>query len=110
MSARSQKSERTVKEQLQRRISYLEREIESLNDRLLQQQLINEKHKLSANEDFEKWKKQKYWQENCQKYKRESEERKEEIQKLQQTCTGYRYVIILLYFMSYTLLLISGGS
>ncbi|XP_048522756.1 centrosomal protein of 290 kDa [Dendroctonus ponderosae] len=93
LSARSQKSEKSVKEQLQKRVSFLEREIEELNEKLTSQQLINEKHKFAANEDFEKWKKQKFWQENCEKYKTKLQEREEEFQKLQQTCTGYRMLI-----------------
>lgn len=72
-------------------MSFLEREIEELNEKLTSQQLINEKHKFTAHEDFEKWKKQKFWQENCEKYKTKLQEREEEFQKLQQTCTGYRF-------------------
>lgn len=84
-----------MKEQLQKRVNFLEKEVDNLNQKLAQEQLINEKHRMSAHEDFEKWKKQKYWQENCQKYKNKLEEREEEFQKLQQACTGFRYVIYL---------------
>ncbi|XP_066247747.1 centrosomal protein of 290 kDa [Euwallacea similis] len=93
LSVRTQKSDRSVKEQLQKRISSLEREVDTLNGKLTQEQFINEKHKLSAQEDFDKWKKQKYWQENSQKYKIKLQEREEELQKLQQTCIGYRMLI-----------------
>lgn len=90
-----------MKEQLQKRINSLEKEVDNLNQKLAQEQLINEKHRMNAHEDFEKWKKQKYWQENCQKYKNKLEEREEEFQKLQQACTSFRYVICLPKFFYY---------
>ncbi|XP_060525387.1 centrosomal protein of 290 kDa-like isoform X2 [Cylas formicarius] len=85
--------ERSVKEQLQKRISGLEDEVEGLNRKLEEQVAINEKHKLMAGDDFEKWKKQKYWQENCEKLKMKLKEREEEIEKLRQTCNGFRLLI-----------------
>lgn len=101
-SARINKSERSVKEQLQKRVNSLEKEVDNLNQKLAQEQVINEKHRMSAHEDFEKWKKQKYWQENCQKYKKQLDEREEEFQKLQQACTGFRYVMLssMVFFIS----------
>ncbi|KAL1494591.1 hypothetical protein ABEB36_010164 [Hypothenemus hampei] len=93
LSTKSLKSEKNIKDRLQKKINQLEQEIETLTEKLRNEQYINEKHKLSANEDFQKWKKQKLWQENCQKYKKMLQDTEEELQKVQQTCTGYKLLI-----------------
>ncbi|CAG9760704.1 unnamed protein product [Ceutorhynchus assimilis] len=92
-SVRSQKSERTVKEQLQKKIKSLEDKIKDLNEQLAHEQILNENHRLSASEDYEKWKKQKYWQENCEKYKNKFQASEEELLKMREACKGYRLII-----------------
>ncbi|XP_050302755.1 centrosomal protein of 290 kDa isoform X2 [Anthonomus grandis grandis] len=93
LSARSQKSERSVKEHLQKKIISLENEIKTLNEKIAQQDLLIEKHKLTANDDFEKWKKQKFWQENCKKLQKKLQEAEEEVRKLHESCSSYKSLL-----------------
>ncbi|KAI4458205.1 centrosomal protein [Holotrichia oblita] len=92
-AARSDKSDNAVKEQLQRKVSTLEKEIDELKENLKEQLIINEQHRIKVNEDFEKWNKQKYWQQTAEKLKVKLKEKTEELEKVQQTCSGYRILI-----------------
>lgn len=71
----------------------LEKEIEDLRENLKEQLAINEQHRLKVNEDFEKWNKQKYWQQTAEKFKAKLKEKTDECEKVQQTCSGYRILI-----------------
>lgn len=90
MTARSDKSDRSIKDQLQKKITTLETQIDSLKRSLTEQISINETHKVQASEDFEKWKKMKHWQQTAEKMKNKLKERDNEYEKLQQTSVGYR--------------------
>lgn len=92
-SARSDKSDKTIKEQLQRKITILEKELAEAKDNLEKQISINDNHKVKMNEDFEKWKKQKHWQQMAEKLKAKLKEKEDGFEKLQQTCSGYRILI-----------------
>lgn len=93
MTARSDKSERSIKEQLQKKIATLESQVDSLSRSLSEQISINETHKVQASEDFEKWRKMKHWQQTTEKLKNKLKERENEYEKLQQTSVGYRLLI-----------------
>ncbi|XP_050500647.1 centrosomal protein of 290 kDa [Diabrotica virgifera virgifera] len=93
ISARSDKSDKSIKDQLQKKVSSLENEIIDLKRNLSEQIAINEAHRVQANEDFEKWKKMKYFQQTAEKLKNKLKERDNEFEKLQQTNTGYRMAI-----------------
>lgn len=92
-SARSDKTDKTIKEQLQRKITGLEKEITELKENLDKQVTINENHKSKMTEDFEKWKKQKHWQQMAEKLKIKLKEKEDAFEKLHQTCSGYRILI-----------------
>uniref|UniRef100_A0A6P7GEN5 Centrosomal protein of 290 kDa n=1 Tax=Diabrotica virgifera virgifera TaxID=50390 RepID=A0A6P7GEN5_DIAVI len=87
ISARSDKSDKSIKDQLQKKVSSLENEIIDLKRNLSEQIAINEAHRVQANEDFEKWKKMKYFQQTAEKLKNKLKERDNEFEKLQQTNT-----------------------
>ncbi|GJQ81526.1 hypothetical protein Trydic_g4888 [Trypoxylus dichotomus] len=91
-AARSDRSD-TAKEQLQKKVNTLEKEVEDLRQNLKEQLVINEQHRIKVNEDFEKWNKQKYWQQTAEKLKIKLKEKTEELEKVQQTCSGYRILI-----------------
>ncbi|CAG9830349.1 unnamed protein product, partial [Diabrotica balteata] len=93
ISARSDKSDKSIKDQLQKKVFTLENEIIDLKQNLSEQIAINEAHRVQANEDFEKWKKMKYFQQTAEKLKNKLKERDNEFEKLQQTNTGYRMAI-----------------
>lgn len=82
-----------MKEHLQKKIPILEKEIEDLKENLKEQLVINEQHRIKVNEDFEKWNKQKYWQQTAEKLKIRLKEKSDELEKVQQTCSGYRILI-----------------
>lgn len=67
--------------------------MEDLKDKLDKQISINETHRLKVGEDFEKWNKQKHWQQTAEKLKIKLKEKCEEFEKLQHTCAGYRILI-----------------
>lgn len=92
-SARSDKSDKSIKEQLQKKVTTLEKELEEMKDNLDKQVAFNETHKLKMNEDFEKWKKQKHWQQLAEKLKTKIKEKEDANEKLQDTCNGYRILI-----------------
>ncbi|XP_056644391.1 centrosomal protein of 290 kDa [Diorhabda sublineata] len=93
VSARSDKSEKSIKDQLQKKITSLQNEIIDLKQNLNEQLAINESHKIQASEDFDKWKKMKHFQQTAEKLKNKLKERDCEFEKLQQTSTGYRLLI-----------------
>lgn len=93
LSARSDKSDKSIKEQLQKKINSLEKELEETRENLEKQAAFNETHKLKMNEDFEKWKKQKHWQQLAEKLKLKLKEKEDVNEKLQETCNGYRILI-----------------
>lgn len=78
---------------MQRKVFTLEKEIDELKENLKEQLIINEQHRIKVNEDFEKWNKQKYWQQTAEKLKTKLKEKNEELEKVQQTCSGYRILI-----------------
>lgn len=92
-SARTDRSDRSSKEQQQKKIATLEKELEEVKHNLDRQIAINESHKIAVAEDFEKWKKQKHWQQTADKLKAKLEEKTLELEKLNQTCSGYRILI-----------------
>lgn len=67
--------------------------MEETKENLEKQIALNEMHKLKMNEDFEKWKKQKYWQQMAEKLKLKMKEKEDAYEKLQETCNGYRILI-----------------
>lgn len=89
-SIRNDKVDKNIKEQLQKKVSTLENEVESLKNALTEQISINETHKIQASEDFDKWKKMKHWQQTTEKVKNKLKEKEAEFEKLQQTNVGYR--------------------
>ncbi|XP_031338487.1 centrosomal protein of 290 kDa isoform X2 [Photinus pyralis] len=91
LSARSDRSDK--EERLQKRIKTLETELEDTRDKLEKQLVINGAHKITVTEDFEKWKKQKYWQQAAEKLKSKLQEKCEDYNKLNQTCAGYKILI-----------------
>ncbi|KAK5649525.1 hypothetical protein RI129_000554 [Pyrocoelia pectoralis] len=91
LSARSDKSDK--EERLQKKVKNLEAELEDLKDKLEKQFVINEAHKITVSEDFEKWKKQKYWQQTAEKLKSKLQDKNEDYNKLNQTCVGYKVLI-----------------
>lgn len=91
-SIRNDKVDKNIKDQLQKKISSLENEVESLKTALTEQISINETHKVQAAEDFDKWKKTKHWQQTAEKLKNKLKEKEAEFEKLQQTSVGYRSV------------------
>lgn len=71
---------------------------------------INENHKIKMNEDFERWKKQKHWQQMSEKLKAKLKEKEEAYEKLQQTCSGYRILIERLEREKHSLKIIKSGN
>lgn len=67
--------------------------MEDLKDKLDKQIAMNETHRLKVAEDFEKWNKQKHWQQTAEKLKMKLKEKSEEFEKLQHTRAGYRILI-----------------
>lgn len=61
-----------------------------LKEELASQVAINETHRVKASEDFDRWKKQKQYQQTIDKLKSKLKERDGEFEKMQQTCGGYR--------------------
>ncbi|XP_045460169.1 centrosomal protein of 290 kDa [Harmonia axyridis] len=92
-SARSEKSDKSIKDQLQKKISTLEDEVARLKEELATQVAVNETHKVKAAEDFDRWKKQKQSQQTIDKLKSKLKERDGEFEKIQHTCNGYRSLI-----------------
>lgn len=88
ISARSDKSDKSIKDQLQKKIATLEKEVLDLKENLKEQIAINETHKIQATEDFNKWKKMKHFQQSADKLKNKLKEREAEFEKLQQTSSG----------------------
>ncbi|CAH1173755.1 unnamed protein product [Phaedon cochleariae] len=93
ITARSDKSERSIKDQLQRKILNQEEELISLKKTLEEQIAINDIHKVQASDDFDKWKKMKHWQQAAEKYKNKLKEKEAEFEKSHQSNTGYRLLI-----------------
>lgn len=93
LSARSDKSDKSIKEQLQKKINLLEDEIIQLKTNLANQISINESHRKKIEEDFDKWNKQKHWQQTAEKLKSKLKTKESDFEKLQQTCSGYRILI-----------------
>lgn len=94
MSARSDKSDSTIREQnLQKKVSNQEEEIEQLKNQLEKQLTINEAHRIKVGEDFDKWNKMKHFQQLADKFKGKLKAKEEECSKLQHTCSGYRVLI-----------------
>ncbi|XP_017769408.1 PREDICTED: LOW QUALITY PROTEIN: centrosomal protein of 290 kDa-like [Nicrophorus vespilloides] len=91
LSARSDTS--SAKEHQLKKIGMLEKEVEELKDKLEREAALNEAHKVKVNEDFEKWSKQKYWQQTAEKLKVKLKDKSDDYDKLQQTCSGYRILI-----------------
>ena len=91
-SARSDKSD-TIKEQLQKKTVSLEKEVDELKENLQKQISINESHRTKVSDDFEKWNKQKHFQQMSEKLRTKLKEKTDECDKLQQTCAGYRILI-----------------
>lgn len=91
--ARTDKTDKSIKEQLQKKVSALENEIIELKEKLHEQIAINDCHKVKISDDFDRWKKQKYWQQNVEKMKNKLKEKDMEMEKLQNTCSGYRMLI-----------------
>ncbi|KAG5876194.1 hypothetical protein JTB14_001937 [Gonioctena quinquepunctata] len=92
-TARSDRSEKSVKDQLQKKITTQENELAQLKQTLSEQMAMNETHRVQASEDFDKWKKMKHWQQTTEKLKNKLKERDAEFEKLQQTSAGYRMLI-----------------
>ncbi|KAJ8968110.1 hypothetical protein NQ314_002465 [Rhamnusium bicolor] len=92
-ATRTDRTEKSIKDQLQRKIATLENEIVDLKQNLSEQMSINDAHRVQASEDFDKWKKMKHWQQSSEKLKNKLKERDGEYEKLQQTCAGYRLLI-----------------
>nr|XP_022901566.1 centrosomal protein of 290 kDa isoform X1 [Onthophagus taurus] len=90
-SLSSQKSD--IKDQLYKKITSLENENLELKENLRQQFQINETHRIKVAEDFDKWNKQKQFQQTADKLKIKLKEKSEECEKLQQTSAGYRILI-----------------
>lgn len=93
VTTRTDKTDKTIKEQLQKKVTSLENEILDLKEHLARQIAINENHKTKMHEDFEKWKKQKHWQQMAEKLKTKLKEKEDSHEKLQQVCSGYRILI-----------------
>lgn len=93
LSARSDKTEKSVKEQLQKKVSSLEKENEELKQSLAQQISFNEAHRLKASDDFNRWNKQKYYQQLSDKLKTKLTSKEADFEKLQESCAGYRILI-----------------
>lgn len=89
-SIRNDKVDKNIKDQLQKKISTLENEVETLKSALTEQISINETHKIQASEDFDKWKKMKHWQQTAEKLKNKLKEKDAEFEKQQQSNVGYR--------------------
>lgn len=93
LSARSDKSDSSREQILLKKSSTLEKELEDLKEKLDKQLSINEMHRIKVDEDFDKWNKQKQWQQTAEKLKLKLKERNDEYEKLQHTCSGYRILI-----------------
>jgi DNA repair exonuclease SbcCD ATPase subunit len=93
LSARSDKSERSIKEQLQKKINSLENEIVELKENLARQISINESHRVKISQDFERWNRQKHYQQLSEKLKNKLKAKEADFEKLQETCAGYRILI-----------------
>lgn len=93
LSARSDRSDKSVKEQQQKKISSLEKEVSQLKEDLQRQIAVNELHKTKISENFDKWKQQKDMQQTIEKLKRKLKEKEESFEKIQETCKGYRILI-----------------
>lgn len=89
-SIRNDKADKNIKDQLQKKVTALENEVESLKNALTEQISINETHKIQASEDFDKWKKMKHWQQTAEKLKNKLKEKEAEYEKLQQTSISHR--------------------
>lgn len=91
VSTRNDKGDK--EERLQKKIKTLEKELEELQGKYEKLSTINEAHRIAVTEDFEKWKKQKYWQQTSEKLKVKLQEKNEEFEKSNTTCAGYRVLI-----------------
>lgn len=89
-SIKTDKVDKNIKDQLHKKISTLENEVDGLKTALTEQISINETHKVQAAEDFDKWKKMKHWQQTAERLKNKLKERDGEFEKIQQTSVGYR--------------------
>ncbi|XP_015840436.1 centrosomal protein of 290 kDa isoform X2 [Tribolium castaneum] len=93
LSARSDKSEKSIKEQLQKKVTSLENEIVELKDKLATQISVNEGHRVKIAQNFERWNKQKHFQQLAEKLKNKLKAKEADFEKLQETCAGYRILI-----------------
>ncbi|CAG9857013.1 unnamed protein product [Phyllotreta striolata] len=92
ISARSDRSEKSLKEQLQKKIANLEKENGDLRRLIEERTVINETHRIQAGEDFNKWKKMKNLQQTVDKMKNKLKLKDNEFEKLQQTAAAYKLV------------------
>lgn len=93
LSARSDKSDKSIKDLLQKKISSLEKEVYDLKTSLEKQLAMNEVHKMKIAEDFDRWNKLKHWQQTAEKLKAKLKETQEALDKQSQTSAGYRLLI-----------------
>ncbi|KAK9884908.1 hypothetical protein WA026_009146 [Henosepilachna vigintioctopunctata] len=92
-SARPERGERSLKDQLQKKNAALEEEIVRLKNELAAQVAVNESHRVKISEDFDRWKKQKQSQQIIERLRAKLNEKEAEMEKKDQTCSGYRSLI-----------------
>lgn len=92
LSARSDRGDK-VKEQLQKKISTLEKELSEANERLEKEAAFNEARRVKITEDFTLWEKQKKWQQAAEKCKEKLSVKNEEVEKLQQSYNSAKTII-----------------
>ncbi|GLV41129.1 Centrosomal protein 290kDa [Carabus blaptoides fortunei] len=92
LSARSDRGDK-VKEQLQKKIATLEKELAEVNERLEKETAFNEARRVKITEDFTLWEKQKKWQQAAEKCKEKLNVKNEELEKLQQSYNAAKTII-----------------
>lgn len=94
LSARSeQRSERGYKDQLQKRLTSLEKELSECQQKLEKEQSINELRRAKTLDEFTLWEKQKRYQQTAEKLKEKLAAKCEEYDKLQQNLSSAKTII-----------------
>lgn len=93
LSARSDRSDKGFKENLQKKVASLDKELSECQQKLEKEISLNESRKQKTAEDFALWDKQKRWQQTAEKLKEKFNAKCEEFDKLQLNFNSAKSII-----------------
>lgn len=92
-SGRNARSDKCVKEQLQKKIAALEQDLNEANGKLEKDAMLNSARRAKIAEDFTYWEKQKRLQQIADKTKEKLASKMEELEKMQHSYTSAKAII-----------------